>query len=144
MHSGLHKSKRLHRANNGRWRHQRVSASWRTIRTGRNHCRPGRSFVVYRNKRNQIGRIAVSGKISEYPLPTANARPHAITAGGDGALWFTEWGAGQIGRITVNGDITEYPIPTAESEPHGIAAGPAQSIWFAEECGRIGKISILD
>ncbi|MEC5257940.1 Virginiamycin B lyase, partial [Bacillus paralicheniformis] len=67
-----------------------------------------------------------------------------ITPGGDGTLWFTEWGAGQIGRITVNGDITEYPIPTADSEPHGIAAGPAQSIWFAEECGRIGKISILD
>ncbi|MGW8263213.1 Vgb family protein, partial [Bacillus sp. LR--39] len=91
---------------------------------------------------NQIGRITVSGKISEYQLPTAHARPHAIAAGGDGALWFTEWGAGQIGRITVDGDITEYPIPTADSEPHGIAAGSAHSIWFAEECGRIGKISI--
>ncbi len=48
------------------------------------------------------------GSITEFPLPTANSIPGAITAGRDGTLWFTECiyalGAngcsGQIGRIT--------------------------------------------
>ena len=46
----------------------------------------------------------------EFPIPTINSSPYDITAGPDGALWFTEPGV-KIGRITTAGVITEYPVP---------------------------------
>jgi virginiamycin B lyase len=62
--------------------------------------------------------------IGEYPVPTALSNPQGITAGPDGALWFTEDIGNKIGRITTAGVITEYPVPTANSGPGGITAGP--------------------
>jgi len=78
--------------------------------------------------------------IGEYPVPTANSKPEDITAGPDGALWFTEDYGNKIGRITTAGVITEYPVPTANSYPEGIAAGPDGALWFTEYYGnRIGE-----
>jgi hypothetical protein len=66
-----------------------------------------------------------------------------ITAGPDGALWFTMFAANSIGRITTTGAITQYPIPTANSQSSGIATGPDGSIWFTEHAaGKIGQIVI--
>lgn len=47
------------------------------------------------------GLVSVAGAatITEFALPTADSLPRGITAGPDGALWFTE-SAGSIGRIT--------------------------------------------
>ena len=47
-----------------------------------------------------------------------------ITAGPDGALWFTEYWGNKIGRITTAGVITEFPVPTASSNVDDITAGP--------------------
>jgi hypothetical protein len=51
---------------------------------------------------NQIGRITTEGTITEYPIPTPDSGPNGITAGPDGALWFTEscagWRAGSAQR----------------------------------------------
>src|SRR5262249_34249626 len=51
-------------------------------------------------------RITTFGRITEYPLPTpisgpisTISSPIAITAGPDGALWFTENNSNKIGRI---------------------------------------------
>ncbi len=44
-----------------------------------------------------------AGQVREFPLPTANSAPGAITAGPDGALWFTEGAGNRIGRITPGG-----------------------------------------
>jgi virginiamycin B lyase len=46
---------------------------------------------------NKIGRITTNGKITEFTLPTGSMGPFGITAGPDGALWFSE--AGKIGRF---------------------------------------------
>ena len=59
-----------------------------------------------------MGRITPAGVITEYPIPTPNAFPRAIALGGDGNIWFGEFGGGKIGEITPQGMITEYPIPT--------------------------------
>ena len=48
---------------------------------------------------NQIGRITTGGAITEYVVPTTNSGPQDITAGPDGALWFTEYNGNNIGRI---------------------------------------------
>ena len=68
-------------------------------------------------------------------LPPVADLPTAIVAGRDGALWFTEAGAGRIGRITVAGAVREFAIPTPRSGPAGIAAGPDGAIWFTEAYG---------
>ena len=81
-------------------------------------------------------------QVTEFPLPTANARPYTIVAGPDGNLWFTESNAAQIGRITPDGVITEYPVPTAASGPYGIAVGADGDIWFTERfADQIGRYS---
>jgi streptogramin lyase len=75
-------------------------------------------------------------------VPTAGSGPSGITAGPDGALWFTEASANKIGRITTGGSITEVPIPTASSGPGSIIAGPDGALWFVESIGnKIGRIT---
>ena len=71
-------------------------------------------------------------RITEFDLPTANAGPHFITAGPDGNLWFTEYGAGKIGRITPSGLITEFDAPSGAG-PTTIAAGPDGNVWYLDE-----------
>src|SRR5689334_18296244 len=70
-----------------------------------------------------------SGSILEYALPTRGSEPAGISAGPDGALWFTEEAGNRIGRITTSGSISEYAVPTRGSEPVGITAGPDGAIW---------------
>jgi streptogramin lyase len=71
---------------------------------------------------------AQSVNFTEYPIPTAASSPSYVTAGPDGALWFTEYNGNKIGRITTGGVITEYVVPTVNSMPAGITAGPDGSI----------------
>jgi streptogramin lyase len=71
------------------------------------------------------------------------SEPIGITAGPDGALWFTEQATNKIGRITTAGAITETVIPTAGSKPFSIATGPDGNLWFTESnTGKIGRITI--
>lgn len=81
--------------------------------------------------------------ITEYRTPTSISSPEFITAGTDGAMWFTEYEGNKIGRVTNSGNIFEYDIPTAGSEPEGIIAGPDGNLWFTEYgTAQIGKITI--
>jgi hypothetical protein len=87
---------------------------------------------------------AVSPTIIDYLIPTSNAAPVGITAGPDGALWFTESGGGgsnKIGRINSAGAITEYPLSHL-GQPWGIAAGSDGALWFTESLGgQLGRIT---
>lgn len=89
------------------------------------------------------------------PAGTAAATPNptAITAGPDGALWFTGI-PGEIGRITTAGVVTEFPLPEvpppAGSKPGtastpaaatSIVAGPDGALWFTGVPGETGRIS---
>jgi len=47
----------------------------------------------------KIGRITLTGKISEFPLPTSKGGPGAITGGPDGTIWFIEANSNKIGRL---------------------------------------------
>jgi streptogramin lyase len=97
--------------------------------------------------RNAIGRLDALGHITEFPLPTAHAKPNQITGAGDGALWFTETAADKIGRITTSGGITEYHVPTVNAAPVGISAVPLpacgpRALWFAEtSSGKIARLT---
>jgi virginiamycin B lyase len=74
--------------------------------------------------------------IVEYSVPSAQSHPMAITAGPDGALWFTGYAsgyAGGIGRITTAGDISGYTVPFPPGPPRhtvAITAGTDGALWF--------------
>ena len=81
--------------------------------------------------------------ITEFTVPTADSFPYGITAGPDGALWFTEKNANKIGRITPKGAITEYIIPPLAlggGSPSDITLGPDGALWFGDVL-HIGRIT---
>jgi len=55
--------------------------------------------------------------------------PTSITAGSDGALWFTSSEDNSIGRITTAGVATIYTAQSI-SYPTSITAGPDGALWF--------------
>lgn len=84
---------------------------------------------------------AAVGTVTEFPVKNS---PAVITAGRDGALWFTECtlaqtgnctSIGQIGRITTGGSVTEFHINTTNSGPAGITSGPDGNLWFTLHLG---------
>jgi virginiamycin B lyase len=81
-------------------------------------------------------------RLTEFPIPTSQSSPIAITAGPDGNFWFAELEGNKIGRITPSGTITEFPIPTFNSAPKAITAGPDGNLWFTEGgANKIGQIT---
>ncbi len=80
--------------------------------------------------------------VQEFPIPIPNGSPAHITAGPDGALWFTENGAGQVGRVAVNGSFTEFSVATVGTQPNGIVAGSDGALWFTDSsAAAIGRIT---
>ena len=97
---------------------------------------------------NSIGRVCASvlpptcpllGHIHEWPVPTANSNLTGITAGSDGALWFTEHDANNIGRITTAGTVTEYSLKAPNSSPISITAGPDGALWLDRKSTRLNS-----
>src|SRR5215471_8241531 len=69
---------------------------------------------------NRVGRITLDGKVTEYPIPSANGSPINIAVGPDRNIWFTK--AGTLGRVTPEGTMTEFEIPPGGG-PTGLSAG---------------------
>jgi streptogramin lyase len=80
---------------------------------------------------------------TEYPIPTPDSGPDVVAIGPDGALWFTENGAGKIGRLDPSGAIMEFSLPSAFAGPQGIVSGPDGALWYCDpRRGLIGRITI--
>lgn len=90
----------------------------------------------------QIAAVTPAGAVSNYPLPTSNARPIGITRGPDGRMWFTETGGNKIGAVTTGGQVSEFTLPTPGAQPQYIAAGADGNLWFTEAGGnKVGRIT---
>jgi virginiamycin B lyase len=113
------------------------------------------STVLHTVTRNQIGSPPAittntigqtSGPtITNYTDPSING-PEQITAGPDGALWFTNSTNNSIGRISTSGVVTNYPLPADGTQPYGITTGPDGALWFTKHAagpvnGAIGRIT---
>jgi streptogramin lyase len=85
--------------------------------------------------------ITPQGDIVEFPIPTPNSGPGAITAGPDGNLWFLEYNGDKIGRITPSGQLTEFKL-SPNSGPFRITVGPDGNVWFTARFGNyLGRIT---
>jgi len=76
-----------------------------------------------------------------------NHHSTAITAGPDGAVWFTfpnsvpSYDTGKIGRITSAGDATFFQIPWV-SDAESITSGPDGNLWFADHVAKaVGRLT---
>src|SRR5260370_25823720 len=67
--------------------------------------------------------LALAPTCIEFNIPTTDSVPTGITAGPDGALWFTEEFKNKIRRITNPRVITEYPNPPPDPHPPAIPPG---------------------
>jgi hypothetical protein len=89
-----------------------------------------------------------SGEVSAFSKGLRKgAIPANITAGPDGAMWFTDV-AGRIGRVDMHGAIREFPIGRAivDGRPYfepsrPILAAPDGTLWFIAGPDSIGRMS---
>ena len=83
---------------------------------------------------------SIPAAISEFPAPS---EPVDITAGPDGALWFSEDDF-MVGRITLAGAVSQFPFPPSSCyDASGITSGPDGNVWFTDSNCRsmIGKVT---
>ena len=132
------REQQLHRAHHdGRGRHQLHRNGHQ--QSERDHRRPGRRLVVH-EQRKQLHRAHHDGRGRHQLHRNGHHNPSGITAGPDGALWFTNAG-NSIGRITTAGVVTNY-TGTGISNPSGITAGPDGALWFTNSGNNsIGRIT---
>jgi virginiamycin B lyase len=86
-----------------------------------------------------VERLDTDGSIRAFKMtgPRKGALTPGIADGPDGALWFTQTGAGRntpdgIGRMTSTGQSTSWALPHRLASPVRITAGPDGALWFTE------------
>ena len=76
----------------------------------------------------------------DVPDPSID-QPEGMTAGPDGALWFTNAGNNSIGRIITAGAVTNYTDPSID-QPESITTGPDGALWFTNAGNNsIGRVT---
>jgi virginiamycin B lyase len=78
---------------------------------------------------NQLIRIAPSGEVTQYDLPTPGASPTDVAVDGKGGVWVIEFRGNKIAHFA-DGKFTEYALPEGKAAPSGIAVALDGSIWF--------------
>lgn len=66
--------------------------------------------------------------------------PGGITAGPDGALWFTNLFGGSVGRITTGGKISIF---RERGQPEDIVTGPDHNLWVSNISGASGAFDSI-
>jgi len=94
---------------------------------------------------SRIGRITPGGAFTEFVPANHVGGVNSVTAGPDGAVWFTlvYWvgrrARAAVGRIDADGAIVKYPLPS-RSGPGAIVTGSDGNLWFTERGGGVPKI----
>jgi len=87
--------------------------------------------------------MTLDGRVVEFPIPSRDSQPRAMTCHSDSNIWFVETGANCLGRIAPDGTIVEFPVPTANASLRGIAVGADGDLWFTENfANKIGRMDL--
>jgi virginiamycin B lyase len=78
----------------------------------------------------------------QFALPNKKSYPQFITAGPDGAMWFSEENVNTIGRMTTDGELTEYHLPDGVVIPMDIVVGPDGALWFLAQSTYVGRLTV--
>ena len=85
--------------------------------------------------------MTTDGVVATFVDLTKMRGTYGITAGPDGAVWFTNYLGSSIGRMSADGTVTAFTDPSIRY-PTGITAGPDGALWFADDSGSIGRITV--
>lgn len=84
--------------------------------------------------------VSASQYIVEYPIPTPNSAPLAITVDNNMIVWFTESNASKLGRFDpAKGTFTEYDVPGI-GDMWGAAVDKTGYIWVTQYSAK-GSVS---
>jgi virginiamycin B lyase len=83
---------------------------------------------------NKIASVDNNMKVTEYPLPSADARPRRLAIDADDVIWYSDFSRGYLGKFdTKTGKfVKEYLSPSGpKSEPYGITVIDG-IVWYNE------------
>src|SRR5262249_11366550 len=93
---------------------------------------------------NAIGQVSTDGVlIKDYPVPTRDSNPHAVTVGPDGNIWFTEAASNKIGRLRAPADRFQIT-----ATPNAVSGTPfditltALGSWGNVDTGYLGTVTL--
>ena len=97
---------------------------------------------------NKIASIAITGQVTERPIPTPNSSPtDLIFDDFEQAIWFTERNPGKLGWMSTDGDFREFALP-GSAKPESLVIDYGQfffgpmSIWYVDGTNRrVGRLS---
>lgn len=72
---------------------------------------------------------AASVTITEFKVPSPGI-PQGISAGSDGALWFTLFYDNEVGRVTTKGAVTVFRLNSTMNSATYITAGTDGALWL--------------
>lgn len=78
---------------------------------------------------NQLIRIAPSGEMTHYDLPTPGASPTDLAVDAKGGVWVIEFRGNKVAHFA-DGKFAEYPLPEGKAAPSGIVVAPDGAVWF--------------
>jgi len=87
---------------------------------------------------NRVGRITMSGNVTEFSIPSEGSTPINIAVGPDRNIWYTK--NNTLGRVTPGGEITEFPFADLPARAVGLSAGSDRQtpdrlidrLWFTD------------
>lgn len=89
-----------------------------------------------------VGKITMSGQVTEYDVLPSNGTLVNIVAGPDGNLWATDTGADQIAQISPSGGLVKLWQLRSGRGPESIVVGPDHNLWITEVgADLIGKLT---
>ena len=77
--------------------------------------------------------LTMQGRLTEYPIPTANSQPRAMFIHPDGSLWFVETDADAMGRIDRDGKITEHKVAARNASLRSVTISPDGELWITQD-----------
>lgn len=95
-----------------------------------------------------IGKVTLSGTVTEQPVPTAAGMPILIGAGPDGAVWFTAHSntATSLVRVAPDFGFQVFPLSLGGYDAFDVATGRDGNLWFTAvnantKVGELGRMT---